>query len=48
MTAEGIAQAQGLKTKMEDMEKTWENIQAKSRAKQDMLEDGLREVSWMG
>ena len=44
MALEGGAEAQGLKVKMEDMNAAWDDIQNKSRQKQDMLEDGLREV----
>ena len=45
MAVEGGAEAQGLKVKMEDMNAVWDDIQNKSRQKQDMLEDGLREVT---
>ena len=44
MALEGGAEAQGLKVKMEDMNAAWDDIQNKSRQKQDMLEDGLREA----
>ncbi|KAL8599003.1 hypothetical protein ACOMHN_006812 [Nucella lapillus] len=44
MGVEGAAEAQGLKSKLEEMNTVWEDIQAKSQHKQDMLEDGLREA----
>ena len=44
MSLEGSAEAASLKAKMEAMNKSWDEIQAKSKDKQEMLEDALREV----
>lgn len=44
MANESGSEAQGLKSKIEDMNSSWDSMQSKSRDKQEMLENALREV----